>query len=78
MDEKMYKMRAWICSTARTLSVKDRETLTQFLSTHLRDKNVAKECADGTRINLDILSDDIIRIIYNYIRDTIIKDGNGV
>jgi hypothetical protein len=24
------------------------------------------------------LSDDIIRIIYNYIRDTIIKDGNGV
>lgn len=70
--------RVWICHMALKLDLVDRERVIQFLFDVLIDKSVAKECADGTRINLDILSDDMIRIIYKYIHDTIVdKDGNN-
>lgn len=66
-------MRKWICDVSQKFEYNDRITLIQFLAKHLRDKNIVKECADGSRLNLDILNDDMVRIIYNYINDTIIK-----
>jgi len=66
-------MKEWVCASSARFEYADRIQLMNFLAKHLRDKNIVKECADGSRLNLDILSDDMIRIIYNYINDTIIK-----
>ena len=65
-------MRKYICDTTLRLEYSDRSTLMQFLIGHLRDGNYIKEGSDGCRVNLDILSDDIIRIIYNFINTTLI------
>jgi hypothetical protein len=72
-DVSIENMREWICVSSLRFEYGDRNTLIHFLAKHLRDKNIVKECADGSRLNLDILSDEMIRIIYNYINDTIIK-----
>ena len=66
-------MKRSICCSVQRFEYNDRDILMQFLAKHLRDKNIVKEGSDGSRLNLDILSDDMIRIIYNYIRDTLIK-----
>lgn len=73
-------MKRWICSSVLSFDYNDRLTLIQFLSDYFRDTTHIKCCADGSRLNLDILSDDMIRIIYNFVHDTIVKprehDGN--
>jgi hypothetical protein len=68
------KMRKWVCSQGLKMEYDDRDTLMQFLVRHLRDTGYIKEGSDGSRVNLDILSDDMIRIIYNFVNDTLIKN----
>ena len=72
MDESETQ-KIYICRTAHLIDYDNRVVLMQFLTKHLRDTNVVKEGSDGSRINLDILSDDMVRIIYNYISDTLVK-----
>ena len=67
-DQKKY-----ICNCAMRLEYSDRKKFLQFLTRHLRDTKYIKECSDGVRVNLNVLTDEMIHIIYTFITTVLLK-----
>jgi hypothetical protein len=69
MSEKKLKHIRYIETNIEDLDLKQRKALLRYIAKH--STSCLKECADGTRVNLDTLDSNIVKNIQYFIRNQV-------